>query len=139
MIARCIRNTGKSLGQPVRKAFHTSETIFHVTVGTEYDVLGLGVFETTLLALVLDDTAAPNWLPVGLFAFQNTTMPAGWQFSVLNELAASGAPASDQWVALWGYPELVRSPSHSNELVEREPAALEIFFTELANERASRS
>jgi hypothetical protein len=141
MIARCIRNTGTSLGKPRRSAFHTVETVFHVTVCQEYSIGGLGLFETTLLALALDDTGKPNWLPVGLFDLTDAETPVGWRFAVLDGAAASGAgPPGDDWVALWGYPELVHDRRHRDGLVERDPSALEVFFREVgrnANKPAS--
>lgn len=139
MVVGCRHNAGSSLGKPGPGAFYTEETIFHVTIGGEYDVLGLGFFETTLLALVLDDTAKPNWLPSGLFDFSHEALPTGWEFSVFDGIVASGGDrAADHWVAMWGYPDLVRNPRHSDELIERDPAALTIFFRELENERAGR-
>lgn len=131
MIVPCIRSTGASLGPPVRRAFHTAESVFHVTVGEEYRVFGLGLFETTLLALVVDDTDKPNWLPVGLFDFAGCEIPHGWHFAVFNGLAASGTAAPDGWVALWGYSDLVHDRRHSDRLVERDPGAMDAFFREV--------
>lgn len=130
MTVRCVRNTGASLGPPLRPAFHTAESIFHVTVDQDYRVFGLGLFGTTLLALVLDDTGKPNWLPVGLFDLTDCEIPHGWHFGVFNEVAASGSAPSDGWVALWGYPDLVHDRRHIDRLVERDPAAMEVFFRE---------
>ena len=94
-------------------------------------MLGLGIFETVLLALVCDETGKPNWLPIGLFEFERTTLPTDWEFALLDGAAASGGDASDRWVVRWGYAELVRNDRHSDALIERDPAALEIFFREL--------
>jgi hypothetical protein len=98
-------------------------------------VLGLGLFETILIVLVCDETGKPNWLPSGLFEFDVQRLPAEWEFALLDGVAASGGDASNRWVAKWGYPELVRDPTHADRLTERDPAALEVFFREL--ERAS--
>jgi len=56
-------------------------------------VLGLGIFETVLLALVCDETGKPNWLPIGLFEFERTTLPTDWEFALLDGAAASGGDA----------------------------------------------
>jgi hypothetical protein len=132
MIGRAVHEVGATLGSPERGDFFSAETTFHVTVGREYLVLGLGIFETVLLALVCDDTNKPNWLPIGVFEFQSAAFPADWEFVLVDPLAASGADASNRWVAVWGYPELVHDRSHSDRLIERDAAALEIFFSELA-------
>jgi hypothetical protein len=131
VICRCIHNTGSSLGPPSRGNFYTAQTVFHLDVGSSYVVLGLGIFETVLLALVCDLTGMPNWLPIGLFAFDHAAVPADWRFAVLDGRAASGGDASNRWVAKWGYEELVSDDGHSDALIERDPAALQIFFREL--------
>lgn len=131
MIARCVRKTGAALGEPSRGSFYTLETVFHLEVGKHYVILGLGIFETILLALVCDETQKPNWLPIGLFDLTDKELPAGWEFGVLDGIAASGGDASNRWVARWGYPELVRDDRHSDALIERDPDALAIFAREL--------
>jgi hypothetical protein len=132
MIGKCVHNTGASLGQPQRGHFYTDKTVFHLQVGSEYPVLGIGLFETILLALVVDDTRTPRWLPAGLFEFQPQALPADWEFVLLDGVAASGGEASNRWVAKWGYPDLVRDEGHSDALIEGDPAALEMFFREFA-------
>lgn len=132
MVATCIHNTGAGLGQPERGDFYSERTVFDLRVGGEYPVLGLGLWETTLVALVLDDTRYPSWLPVGLFQFDGQGIPDGWEFALLDGAAASGGNSSNRWVAKWGYAELVRDESHSDALIERDPSAIDIFVQELA-------
>ena len=132
MIGKCLHSTGASLGQPQRGHFYSHDTVFDLQVGSDYPVLGMGIFDTALVALVLDDTRNPNWLPVGLFAFEPQGLPASWEFVLLDGAAASGGESSNRWVAIWGYPDLVRNASHSDALIERDPAALDVFFRELA-------
>jgi hypothetical protein len=132
MIGRAVHESGATLGLPDRGHFYSTETVFHVTVGRDYPVIGMGVFETVLLALVCDDTEEPNWLPIGVFELQSEALPADWEFVLLDSLAASGGDASNRWVAVWGYRELVHDRNHREQLVERDAAALEIFFRELA-------
>jgi hypothetical protein len=95
-------------------------------------VLGIGIFETILVALVVDDNGQPRWLPAGLFEFEPQGLPTDWEFALLDGVAASGGDASNRWVAKWGYPDLVRDESHSDALIEGDPAALEVFFREFA-------
>lgn len=131
MVGRCLHNTGSSLGEPIRGAFYSHTTVFQLEVGKRYAVMGLGIFETVLLALVCDESGDPNWLPIGLFEFDDPSLPDSWEFALLDGTAASGGEASDRWVARWGYHELVRDESHSDALIERELGALEIFHREL--------
>lgn len=64
------------MGSPERGEFLSAETTFHVTVGREYPVLGLGIFETVLLALVCADTNKPrSATPVRAVAIGVKTMP----------------------------------------------------------------
>jgi len=137
VIGRCIHNVGSALAQPARGAFYGDQTAFHLEVGKGYLVLGLGVFETVLLALVCDETGKPNWLPIGLFDFGPTALPDEWEFVLLDGAAASGGDATNRWVARWGYAELVRNDRHSDGLIERDPAALEFFFRELERRSAA--
>ena len=128
---RCVHQTGMSLGLPSRGGFYGTDTVFHLELGEEYLIMGLGMFESVLLALVCDETEKPNWLPVGAFEFESLVLPADWEFVLLDAKAASGGDASDRWVARWGYPDLVRDGRHSDALIERDPEALEVFFREL--------
>ncbi len=140
MIATCVHNRGADLGGPFNPRAYTPQTAFHLSIGTEYLVMGMGIWEATLLALVCDDTGKPNWLPAGLFDFGSQTFPSEWEFALMDGLAASGAiDPTNRWVARWGYAELVRNQKHSDQLIEREPAALEVFYRELERVRAQGS
>ena len=131
MIARCIFNSGSDLSNPARDSFYTEHTVFHLVVGKEYVVVGLGIFETVLVALVCDETGKPGWLPVGLFEFDVSSMPSDWEFALYDGVAASGGDSLNRWVARWGYHELVADKTHSDGLVERNPHDLEVFYREL--------
>lgn len=43
MIGRCVHATGASLGAPTRGHFYTTSTVFAVTVGSNYLILGMGI------------------------------------------------------------------------------------------------
>jgi hypothetical protein len=133
MRGRCIINTGTELGSPVHGHFFGRETRFNLKVGSDYSILGLGLFETVLLALVPDETRKPNWLPVGLFSFDSSELPSDWGFVLLDGAAASGGDSSNRWVARWGYLELVTDASHSDLLIKRDPKAIEIFNRRLSS------
>ena len=135
MIGRCVHTTGASLGGPERGAFYSGTTVFDLELGKLYPIVGLGLFETVMLALVCDESGRPNWLPVGVFEIDSTTLPTDWEFAVLDGRGASGGDVSDRWVVRWGYPELVHDDRHLEGLIEREPAALEVFSRELAKRK----
>jgi hypothetical protein len=128
--ARCAGSTGADLGGSTSRFFHTDRTDFHVHVGTIYYGLGMGIWETVVMILVRDDTGGPSWLPVGLFDINASSLPEDWEFVVLDGIAASGGDASNRWVAMWGYPELVRNRAHSDGLIDRDPQALAVFDRE---------
>lgn len=135
MIGRCVHNTGASLGEPERGAFYSRTTVFNLSLGKLYPIVGLGVFETVMLALVCDESGLPNWLPVGVFEIEPTILPPGWEFALFDAVGASGGAVSNRWVARWGYAELVHDDGHLDGLIEREPAALEVFSRELATRK----
>lgn len=131
MIAICVANRGSDLGQPARGHLYSERSTFHLTVGTTYVVMGMGIFDSTMVALVCDDTGKPNWLPVGLFELTPQKFPDNWEFRLFDGRAASGGNTVGGWVARWGYPDLVRDEQHVDRLIERDPLALRTFFTEL--------
>lgn len=130
MIARCVHNNGTELGTPERRRSFTDETVFHVTLGSEYRVFAMSIWETELNVLVRDDTGKPNWWPIGLFEFEDQTVPCDWEFALLDGPAASGGYSLNRAVARWGYREMIRNPKHHDDLIERKPEALQIFFEE---------
>jgi hypothetical protein len=121
-------NTGADLDVSPSRYFHTERTNFNVTVGSTYGIFGMGIWETVLLVLVRDDSGKPSWLPIGLFDLERSHLPQDWEFVLLDRRAASGGDASNRWVAMWGYHELVSNRAHSDALVERVPEALEVFY-----------
>lgn len=135
MIGICIHNLGSQIAAERRTQFYSDETAFELTVGTAYEVLGLGIWETLLVALVRDDTGKPNWVPVGAFEIGPCEVPSDWRFCLHDGAAASGGAATQRWAARWGYPELATSDDHVRGLIERDPAELAIFAREF--ERAS--
>ena len=132
MIATCVHGTGPSLGTPARAHLYSEQTAFPLTVGADYHVMGIGVWGTVLVALVIDDGRNPTWLPAGLFEIEPQRIPADWEFALLDGAAASVGEPDRGWVAMWGYPELVRDESHSDALLERDQEALDVCFRELA-------
>jgi hypothetical protein len=129
--ALCTGSTGGDLSVSSDRYFHSPRSQFNITVGNSYWVAGMGIWETVLMVLIRDDSDRPSWFPVALFDMSVTALPHGWEFRLLDKMAASGGESDRRWVAMWGYPELVRDSSHSDSLIERKPEALRIFAERL--------
>lgn len=134
MVAKCIHNRGIELGPVSCGGLHTEETVFDLTLDKNYSVFGLGLFQSTLALLVFSDQCTPSFLPTGLFHVDGQKLPSGWEFAVYDAPAASGVGEADYWVALWGFPELVRDPEYAGRLVDGDPTALDIFYLQLAQD-----
>ncbi|MCC8250036.1 hypothetical protein [Saccharothrix luteola] len=118
----CAFNKGSDLARQRFDAGYSPATEFHLTVGGEYDVHAMALWESGLVIMVVDDTGLPRWQPVELFSIVDRRIPAQWEFGL-------GDPA-DVVKALWGYPSLVRDPDHHDSLSELVPNALEVFRSE---------
>lgn len=127
----CRHTSGSELGKPERGHFYALGTKFQLRRGVEYPALGIGIWETTLVVLVRDETRLPNWLPTGLFEIELDGLPSSWEFRVYDGRAASGGDALNRWVAIWSYRRLVRDETHRDGLIERDPEALRLFAAEL--------
>jgi hypothetical protein len=133
MKAKCRTIDPMSLGLPAEGIYYTDRTIFHLQVGSEYEVMGIGAFKASLVVLVRDETGYPNWLPIGLFDFRVQALPSTWGFRLIDRVAASSGHRSEGWVAIWGYWRLVTDERHLHALVDRDPVALAIFDRELSS------
>ena len=132
MIARCLFNSGRDLGPPPPGVLRSEQNEYYLRPGAHYRIWGLEVFRGALDALIWDDSGLPNWLPVGLLEISAQAIPAGWEVGLYQD--SGGA---DLLRVIWGYPRLVRDPDHSESLEERSPAALDSFFTYLAEDALS--
>jgi len=131
MLGRCLHETGASLGEPVRGAFYSARTRFHVKAGHDYEVMGIALYETSLLVLVCDENRLPSWLPSGVFSINESTIPEDWWFALIDGKMASGGRAEYRLAAIWGYEQLVRDPAHADGLIHRDKSALAVFAREL--------
>ncbi|WP_069814759.1 hypothetical protein [Streptomyces sp. TP-A0874] len=91
-----------------------------LTVAREYEAFGLSQYSGRFHALVRDDHALPNWVPLADCSVVDPAVPADW-------LIDSIGPEDGGLQVLIGYPELVDDPDHYDALLEREPAALQTF------------
>lgn len=110
---------------------------YPLTVGSEYVVVGMGIWENVLFVLVRDDWGKPCFARAALFEIGPQGVPAGWQFTLGPGIHATGRAL---WVqpcgAVWGYEELTDDPAHAGALEERDPNALAIFEREYARRLA---
>lgn len=131
MLAAAAHNRSSELADHQRGRFLEIEGTYPVTPGKLYPVIGLGIWETVLHALIEDDDGLANWCPIGLFDIGPQTLPSEWSFALADGVSASGRQLWTRWVARWGYDELVKDVDHSDALMNRDPEAIRIFQREV--------
>lgn len=137
MILTCVDNRGSSQSNPLRRTGAIDISVYALTPGQRYVVLGMLLWENVLSVLVRDDWGLPCYAPAGLFEMGVMELPPGWKLGLFPGLGAAGPDGwSDPHSAEWGYPELLDDPQHGARLVEGEPDALEIFAVRLAEAEA---
>lgn len=138
MILECVANSGKELPPDPRGLYYSERTEFPVVAGVTYQAFGIALFNDGLVVLVSNKWDKPMWLPLGLFRVKDPNIPAGWEFAYApdEDLARDRTRG---WQARLGYPDLVRSDRHNDELLEGDEAALRVFFNqrELASDDES--
>lgn len=137
MRLKCAFNRSSSLPDEQRGRMVDVDETYPLTVGSEYVVVGMGLWENVLSVLVRDDWGNPCFARAALFELGSQEVPVGWRFALGPGIWASGR---DLWVqpcgAVWGYDELVDDPGHAGALEERDPDALAIFEREYARRLA---
>ncbi|GIE87948.1 hypothetical protein [Actinoplanes regularis] len=118
-----VGSQGRDLPPDVLAASgNTPFSRFNITVGNEYRAHAMELSTYGLNVLVVVDTGWSYWVPISLFRVVDGALPAHWEFAVVE----NGGPV----LALWGYPSLIHDPDHHDDLIEREPAAVEVFRRE---------
>lgn len=130
MRATCRFDHSGSMAEPQRGRFPDTSWAGVVSVGTEYQVLGVGMWETVLQVLFRSDHGLPTWAPAALFDIAEQDFPAHWKFSLRDGIDRAERELWTRWIFMCGYPELVDNPAHSDLLQERDRAALQIFAAE---------
>lgn len=119
----CKGSRGSDLSAEVlEKSGNTPWSKFNVTIGREYVVHAMALWTYGLGALLVDDTSRPNWKLMEIFEVVDGRLPRHWEFCLWE--------GREPVLALWGYPSLIRDPSHYDDLINRERPALEVFFRE---------
>ena len=133
MVVTCTSNRADVLGDHQRGRATRPEAEYDLTVGHQYQVVGMLLWETTLLFVVRSDSGAPYTAPVGLFDRSSSRLPADWSFAIGPGVALSGPRLWQRpLVATWGYRELVDDEGHLERLVEGDPHAAAVFSRQLA-------
>ncbi|MBI3565282.1 MAG: hypothetical protein HY079_08815 [Elusimicrobia bacterium] len=129
MKVRCIANTGKNLSENNLRRGFSRNSEFPLTVGQEYPVYGMCVFEGALSFLVFDDSRRPNWAPVEIFTVVDGRVPSDWSFTSWDSTLSG----------VWGYKELVSSREYFDRLAEHsEPAILDFHRQRERIDRAAK-
>ncbi len=128
MRAACISNDPRALADHQRHRAMEFASVYALTIGKRYPILGMSITENVLEYLVRDDWGGPCFAPAGFFDLMTAQIPENWHFALKPGVHASGRELwSHPVVALWGYPELIEDPEHAAALEEQEAAAVEIF------------
>lgn len=120
-------NKGSELGPPDHGHGYSLRSQFPVTLGREYEVFAMNLYDHQLRYLIFNDAMHPDWLPTGLFEVLDGKLPSDWQFRDTRE--SEGLPPGKWGLGgLWGYPELVRRVDHYEGLLELNEADILTFL-----------
>lgn len=124
MKVKCLYNTGKNLSQKFLDDGWTKESTMYLDINREYIVYGISFFKKDLcMYLITDKYLKPFWCPDEIFEITDSKISSLWHFKKFEK--------SDTIYEDWrfcGYYELIYDVFHSNDLMEREPKALDIFY-----------
>jgi hypothetical protein len=122
MKVRSIGNRGADLPpSALNRPGLTAASRYTVTPGYEYSVYAMSLSIYSLSFLVVSgENPKPYWIPVDLFEVTDHSVPAGWEFTVVNHHPLIRA--------LWGYSSLINDPDHHDDLINREAKARDAFL-----------
>jgi hypothetical protein len=119
----CNSDSGRSLSKGLLALGYTPQSNFAVSIGREYRVYAMSLWQGVIMVLLKDDTRLPNWFPIPLFTVTDSHLPENWLFSSHN-----GDESCSR--TMWGYDKLVTDVAHYDLLIEKHPEALKIFYEE---------
>ena len=130
MIAKCVANQAAAVPRYLGVLFFDLSVKFELTVGAQYPVLGMELYQDILQILVPDDSdrRLPQWMPAELFDIKVSELPADWFFVAYRDEEMASQRG---FRARWGYRLLVESDEHRDGLEELDPSALAVFYDEL--------
>lgn len=98
-----------------------------LTAGRTYQTFGIGVFEDEYLALVVEDSDTPRWLPVQFFASLNAATPADWRIVVEAGHSDENSRLPDGWRFVAGESALLEDIVRFESLILAESWAVKWF------------
>jgi hypothetical protein len=97
---------------------------FGLELDKEYLIMGIMLTEKQLWYMI-DEEGAPNFYPYQLFEVTDNSINSNWYFKLYSR-DEGGYPFSKE--AIWGYHELCFDENHYEQLIDREPEALRLYF-----------
>lgn len=95
------------------------------TVGADYEVHAMSVFEGVVLLQVIDDVGYPGWKPAWLFDVLDSAMPSDWICSTFHDEPSLVVGPSFVAAGLEGY----------QAMVELEPKQVDLFWRRVDQQR----
>lgn len=124
MKVKCIKKvlTGQELIDATQRR-DVNQLEFPVTVGKEYQVMGIVFYkDTKCLHYLVDDYNLPDWCPDFLFDITNPALPGNWFTKNYNTRITHG-----DLISIIGFDELCTNDDYHDALMEREEWALKIY------------
>lgn len=121
MKVKCIANEGNALSNKQMDAGESMKSEFRLTINAEYTVYAMSLWKGTINYLTLNKYNHPSWHPAELFEVVDNILPLEWYYKFF------GYRDDFYLNAIWGYKELI-DPVYYDELIEREPEAIRIFW-----------
>jgi len=129
----CVFDSSVALADHQRGRLGEVESVFAVTAGQSYQLLGMGIWDDVLTFLIAGSDDLPMFLPAGLFQPASIALPSDWYFRLNVGIQLSGRSRwTEPCTALWGYRELVEDDLHAPALEEMQPHALRVFARRLS-------
>lgn len=122
---RVIARQADPVSAPSQMRPYLGQTL--VTVGSQYDVHALAVFQGITLFQVIDDLGYPGWKPAWLFDTVDPAIPADWVCSVFHD--DPGLVLGPSFVA--------ESAESYSAMVELDPAQVDRFWNRVRSHRPS--
>jgi hypothetical protein len=73
-----VRTKFENLPSSLASLAFSSESKIYISLGTEYEVYALSVFEGVAFLQIVNDVDIIAWLPAWLFEMRDTTLPHDW-------------------------------------------------------------
>ena len=128
MKVKGILNKGTDLSQKTIESGYIREAQYSIDIGEIRVVYGIMLLRGCVRYLLSEDAkCAPFWESADFFEVVDPLLPMEWYFS-LTVLADDDEYTQGFQKAIWGYKEMALDENHYEDLIEREPEALDIFF-----------